>query len=252
MTRSNRTSHHVPARSWATGNPDMTVVLEDGLCVAEAEARKVLTEHAEIVEAAATTLPREVQKVRRQLMTVGFLGGGLEHNEPKRRNSKLAARPCDKCEAARKLLTYARQVRSCLQNNDAEAAAFHALGVGAFGVAIGLGVLEEDAAEAVAHFERQAEFARHKRGPRVEEKRHRDQQILDWNAERLTYPTSGKPRERYERVRIIHELCQEVYHKQRAEARSERNKEKEAAAEVWNIGRARIDQIIPRKTKRTS
>ena len=220
--------------------------LAEELQAVEDEARRILAEHAEAVAKAFARLGPSAQEFYRLFAGLGALQF-LDHDEPPSPGSRRkVSRPCRRCEAAKWLLLWAGELRLAFANAAPDAAVGYAFSIGRLQVQLGL-----EYADGVAYHEQQASFAHHKRGPAVDEKRRRNEQISAWNEELAFYP-KGRPRERYERVREIHDRCQRTYRNLRAEAHAARDGVGETAAGVWNIGLARIDQLIPRETKRTS
>lgn len=100
-----------------------------------------------------------------------------------------------------------------------------------------------------ARCEQQREFAKHERGPHVEEKRKRDRQILEWESDLLQMP--GKTfRTMAARIRKLHERCQDQWRDLHAVAHYHKDKGEMRAAQVWNIGLDRIKQILAQKPSR--
>ena len=192
--------------------------LEEDLNMVEGEARAALAEHGDAEKAAVTvSLEADEQEM--------FLASGIG-----------LPLTCPRCKAARRLLEVVARVRFHLRNQSPERAARQAIKVGEQRV-----VLEVEAYRA-----QQAAIAQHDRGPYKDERKRRNKQILTWNSEFLMHP-SGKPRKQSERVRMIHEKCQQEKRTRCAEAHYSRNKKAEAAAAVWNIGIESIKKVISTK-----
>lgn len=145
---------------------------------------------------------------------------------------------------ARAALRHLAALRAALAAGDAPEAAQAALQLGAEAELLHAVPWID---EGVAYLERQEKRAHLGRGTPAMQAR--NEQILKWNDELACYP-KGRPRERYERVRLIHEECVKKYRDLRAEAHSLRDKAGEATAAVWNISESTIDGLLPRKTKK--
>jgi hypothetical protein len=237
-----------PRKARAATTPRWNIAdgLEEELQSVEAAARAVLAEHAGAVAEAFARYSPAQQRWYRQAAALGFLQF-VEHTEPSPPNShRKTSRPCQRCEPARWLLVLVGELRRALANDDSVAAVGYALGIGRLQIKLGLNY-----AEGTAFVSRQTTFARHERGPFIDEKKARNEQILRWNEELLTYP-GGKPRERRERVRLILERCEKTYRDKRAEADYHKSADERRRAEVWNIGPHRINQLVPKRTRKSS
>jgi hypothetical protein len=138
----------VNERGGATAVPidlDAAGELETQLTTAETAAWAVIAEHAAAVNAVFATLSPEKQRSW-HLFAKMFGPPLIEHNESRQRQSKLPPRRCQRCEAARRLLVRAHEVRFHLSNGAAEAAVFAGLSVGRLQLRLGLQSVE-DAAE---------------------------------------------------------------------------------------------------------
>jgi hypothetical protein len=138
------------ARSTARGRLEFQLQARGGLEVqlqaAEKAAHRILEEHTEVVGEAIAKLTPEVQDVLRHTFGGVFNQVPIvEHNEPRRRSSKLPARACERCEAAHRLLFHLRELRYHLNKGDAETAVLYALSLGRLQLRLGLVSLEDDA-----------------------------------------------------------------------------------------------------------
>jgi hypothetical protein len=120
--------------------------IEPYLSAAENAALAILAEHAKVVEEAIAKLTPDEQKAARS--TAGGVFGPVpivEHDEPRRRPSKLPPRACERCPAAHRLLFHLSALRRHVKNGDAENAALFALCIGWLELRLGLSLIEDDA-----------------------------------------------------------------------------------------------------------
>lgn len=117
---------------------DPATVLEAHLLKAERAARVVIAEHAPAVNAVFAAMSPSEQKSWCRFAEV-FGPPLIEHHEPHRR------RPCTRCEAARRLLVYAHEVRFNLAKGAPEVAVLQALTVGRLQLRLGLATVEDNA-----------------------------------------------------------------------------------------------------------
>lgn len=209
--------------------------MEEELQSVETAARAVLGEHAGAVAEALAQSSPEYQRYYRFVAALGGLQF-VEHTEPTPPNSKRKIpRPCQRCEAARRLLVWAGELRLALAYADTGATVGYALAVGRLQVQLGFIY-----AEGLASNRRQVSNSRHDRGPCAEERKRRDEQLRAWNAEYIAKSESGRPPRRA-RLEYVQLRCKKQHSDLSHIARGRASKELARAAEVWNIG---IDSII--------
>ena len=145
MAQARRKKSHTaaPGTSPATPRLDAASRFEKMLCTAEDEARAVLAEHASDVAAALANAGFN-DTDRELLHDAGLTLPLVEHNETPRNGSKRR-RPCERCEAAQRLLVDVNEVRFHLGNGAADLAVRRALSVGALRLRLDLRQLEDDA-----------------------------------------------------------------------------------------------------------